>query len=391
VLAFLFWTVLLRLVLPFGDEPDFTVRALELTEVTEHPPWVPYHWMSSLLNEINIQSYCQPNVSPVAILGSIDGVTCRESTAQIVFRVVLTVICTAPLLWIIVFRNAAHNILRLLGLRLKITELNERLDALGTALLIPGMIYYLGLLSHEQFSLAISLLVSVVWGNWILVLLLAIYTSALDIGNGTIILAFLTIYIVFLLFYRLMGLKGLSFPLIGIPAFFFAGGYDLLDYVKTFTIWSQKADAIQIKSVTADFLEKYPVFFRPFITYLTATFMTPSGIKAVPVQLMFAVAGIIGINRLRKSFRKKTRLVSVGNKSRLIDLGNMQLLTMLAAFTTIVGFGLMLPDYANAKYYMFLVPFILLPFMSVFDRLPRFLFMNVSCAVVLVFLQYQYV
>lgn len=389
VLAFLFWTVLLRIVLPFGDEPDFTVRAVELIE-EEHPLWTPYHWMSGLLNEINVQSNCQPDASPVAIFGRIDSVTCTQPIAQIVFRVVLTVICTAPLLWIVVFRNAAHNMLRLLGLRLKITELNERLDALGTSLLIPGMIYYLGLLSHEQFSLVISLLISVVWGNWFLVLLLAIYTLALDLGNGTIIFAFLAIYIIGLLFYRSMGLKGLSLLLIGVPALFLVGSYDLLGYVQALTILSGKAEAIYLKSLTADFLEKYPVFLRPVITYITATFMTPSGIKAAPVQLMFAVVGIIGINRLRKSFRKKINLVSAGKEPRLVDLGTMQLLAMIAALTTVVGFGLMLPDYANAKYYMFLVPFVLLPFMSVFDRLPRLLFMNASCAVVLVFLGFQY-
>lgn len=390
VLAFLFWTVLLRLVLPFGDEPDFTVRAVELIEVEDHPLWVPYHWMSGLLNEINVQSNCQPDASPVAILGSIDSVTCTQPIAQIIFRVVITVICTAPLLWIVVFRNAAHNILRLLGLRLKITELNERLDALGTALLIPGMIYYLGLLSHEQFSLVISLLISVVWGNLFLVLLLTIYTLALDLGNGTIILAFLAIYIIVFLSFRSMGLKGLGLILFGVSAFFLVGSYDLLGYVQALTILSGKAEAIYLKSLTADFLEKYPVFLRPVITYITATFMTPSGIKAAPVQLMFAVVGIIGINRLRKSFRNKINLVSVGKEPRLIDLGTMQLLTMIAALATVVGFGLMLPDYANAKYYMFLVPFVLLPFVSVFDRLPRLLFMNASCAVVLVFLGIQY-
>lgn len=390
VLAFLFWTVLFRLALPFGDEPDFTVRAVELIEYKEHPPWVPYHWMSGLLNEIKVQSYCEPDASPSVIFGHIDSVTCTESIEQIIFRIFLTVICTAPMLWIIIYRNAAHKMLRLLGLRLKITELNERLDALGTALLIPGMIYYLGLLSYEQFSLVISLLVSVVWGNWFLVLLLTLYTLLIDIGNGTIILAFLAVYILVLFFYRSMGLKGLIVLLIGVPVFFLVGSYDLLGYVQALTILSGKAEAIYLKSLTAEFLEKYPVFLRPVITYITATFMTPSGIKAAPVQLMFAVVGIIGINRLRKSFRKETSLVSVGKESRLIDLGTMQLLTMIAALTTIVCIGLMLPDYANAKYYMFLAPFILLPFMSVFNRLPRLLFMNASCAVVLIFLWFQY-
>ena len=394
VLAFVIWTVLLRLVLPFGDEPDFTVRAVELVEEEDYPPWAPYNWLRWLLDPIDVKSFCKQDASPIAIFGQIDSITCSEPLEQIVFRIVLTVICCSPLLWVVVYRSSLHKMLDVLGLHLKAKELNQRLDALGASLLIPGMIYYLGLLSHEQFSLAISLLISVVWGSWLLVILFAVYTAALDIGNGAIIFAFLVMYAIVFNVWKFFGSKGLIIFLLGALVVFFIGSYDLLSYVQVITLLSDKAESIYRKSLNADYLDKYPAILRPVITYITAIFMTPSGIKAVPAQLMFAFVSIVGINRLLKNFRKKSGpTYDFLSKSdlELFDLGATQILPMIAALTTILGFSLMLPDYANAKYYMFLVPFILLPFMSVFGRLPRLLFMNASCAIVLVFLGFQYV
>ena len=394
VLAFSFWTVLLRLVLPFGDEPDFTVRAIELVDSKNHSPWSPYYWMINLLDGIKVESFCQPAASPATILGTIDSPTCTEPIEQVALRVGLTLVCSAPLLLIVVYRHATLKILAALGFRLKSTELSERLDALGTSLVIPGMIYYLGLLSHEQFSLSISLLISVVWGYWPLVIILATYTMALDIGNGAVVFAFLSIYIFINSTYRLLGSNGLTLLLIGAIFLFLVGGYDLLGYIQFLPILSDKAEAIYIKSLTADFLEKYPIIFRPIITYITAIFMTPTGIKAAPVQLMFAIAISIGIYRLRVNWQGKPRsspaMATKQRQSRLLEIGGTKFLTMIAALTTIVLLSLMLPDYANAKYYMFLTPFIMLPFMAVFERRSRLLFINASCAVTLILLYLQY-
>lgn len=382
----------MRIMLPFGDEPDFTVRAVELVG-DKSPPWVPYHWMGGLLEELQVESVCTPDVSPISIWGHIDSAACMQPLEQIAIRVTVILLCSAPLLWVVVYRRTLQRVLRTLGLRLEANELNERLDALGTALLIPGMVYYLGLLSHEQFSLVISLLISVVWGNWLLLLGLAAYTMVLDLGNGAIVFAFLAIYLGIAIIWRFSGLKGLGIFVICTVGYVFFDGYELLNYVQAIPLLLDKADAIYTKSLAAEFLEKYPIILRPIITYMTSVFMTPAGIKAVPVQLVFSVAIVVGLRRLRISLRRTTTVSqeegTVPQRPREMDAE--RLLPMIAALMTIIVFGLMLPDYANAKYYIFLAPFFVRPFVVVFNHRSRLLFMNACCTLVLIMLAFQYI
>jgi len=393
VLSFFIWTVLLRVVLPFGDEPDFGVRAIELVE-GYHPFWVPYHWLGELLNELQVESHCEVHASQTTIFGYIESTYCKQGFEQIFYRVVITLACCAPLFFVVVHRRALHKVLQVFRLRLKANELNERLDALGISLLIPGMIYYLGLLSHEQFTLVISLFISVVWGNWILVLGLATFTSVLDLGNGAVIFGFLAIYFFVSLIWKSFGLKGLVIFIIGGGVSAIIVSHEFMKHVQVLPLLMERAEAIYVKSLTADFLEKYPIVLRPVITFITGVFMTPTGIKAAPVQLMFAVAIAVGLVRLRKRLQQKMKLVATeSNQSQQLtgDISGARLMPFAAALTTIIFFTFMLPDYANAKYYMFLAPFLVLPFMLVFGRRSLHLFMNVSCAVVLVFLALQYI
>lgn len=375
----------MRFVLPFGDEPDFTVRAVELVD-DDHPPWTPYYWLGSLLDELQVESACEPDASPTSIWGRIESGNCGEPIEQIIIRVALILLCSVPLLWVIIFRRAVYRLLRMLGLRIEAVELNERLDALATALLIPGMVYYLGLLSHEQFTLVVSLLISVVWGSWWLVLSLASYMMALDLGNGVIVFAFLAVYLVIAQVWQFAGFKGVAVFLIGVAVVAFVGGYELLNYVQVLPLLADKATAIFEKSLTADFLDKYPPILRPVITYITGVFMTPAGVKALPVQLLLAVAITVGL------WRWLTRLRQSAERSLAASaMLNARVLPMIAALTTILAFSLLLPDYANAKYYMFLTPFFARPLMGVFSRQSRFLFMNACCTVMLFWLAFQYV
>lgn len=394
-LAFIFWTVLMRFVLPFGDEPDFTVRAVELVEEDGHPLWVPYYWMGGLLNELQVESACEPDASPISIWGHIDSGACTEPLEQIIIRVAVVLLCSAPLLWVIVYRRTLHRLLRVVGLRVEASELNERLDALGTTLLIPGMVYYLGLLSHEQFTLVVSLLISVVWGSWSLVLGLAAFTMSLDLGNGVIVFSFLALYVVIAVIWRLSGFKGVGIFLFGLATLAIVGGYELLNYVQLVPFLANKAEAIFVKSLTAGFLDKYPTALRPAITYITGIFMTPSGIKAVPVQLMFAAAITVGLWRLFSRLQRTTTVPSEADVSltpRPSQIARAtQLLPTIAALTTVLSFSLLLPDYANAKYYMFLAPFFARPLLMVYGRQSRLLFMNGCFIVVAIWLGLQYV
>ena len=152
-LAFCILALAYRVTLPFGDEPDFTVRALELVEV-EFPAWTPYYWLSGWLQHLNVFSSCIVIASPTEVLAQIDGASCGEGMSQVLGRTLLMVLLASPVLLVVAWRGVGLAVLRA-TVKGQSAELNQRIDALGLSLLVPGMIFYLGLLSHEQLTLLI--------------------------------------------------------------------------------------------------------------------------------------------------------------------------------------------------------------------------------------------
>jgi hypothetical protein len=348
-LAFCILALAYRVTLPFGDEPDFTVRALELVEV-EFPAWTPYYWLSGWLQHLNVFSSCVIIASPTEVLAQIDGANCGEGMSQVLGRTLLMVLLASPVLLVVAWRGVGLAVLRA-TVKGQSAELNQRIDALGLSLLVPGMIFYLGLLSHEQLTLLISLFVFFFWGNWFIVTGLLALIGSLDLGNAVIVVAFLVIHAVISGAVAMLGLKWATVMVGGLLASVYVSGVEGLTYINYLFLLESKADAIQQKSLGADFFDKYPLILRPVITFMTGIFMTPSGVKVFPLYVVYGVGLLVMINRLRKSHGAGPLLSA-----------------MLSVITTIMFFTFMLPDYANAKYYIFLAPFILYSALTVFSR-----------------------
>ena len=348
-LAFCILALAYRVTLPFGDEPDFTVRALELVEV-EFPAWTPYYWLSGWLQHLNVFSSCIVIASPTEVLAQIDGASCGEGMSQVLGRTLLMVLLASPVLLVVAWRGVGLAVLRA-TVKGQSAELNQRIDALGLSLLVPGMIFYLGLLSHEQLTLLISLFVFFFWGNWFIVMGLLALIGSLDLGNAVIVVAFLVIHAVISGAVAMLGLKWATVMVGGVLASVYVSGVEGLTYIHYLFLLESKADAILQKSLGADFFDKYPLILRPVITFMTGIFMTPSGVKVFPLYVVYGVGLLVMINRLRKSHGAGPLLSA-----------------MLSVITTIMFFTFMLPDYANAKYYIFLAPFILYSALTVFSR-----------------------
>lgn len=348
-LAFCILALAYRVTLPFGDEPDFTVRALELVEV-EFPAWTPYYWLSGWLQHLNVFSSCVIIASPTEVFAQIDGASCGEGMSQVLGRTLLMVLLASPVLLVVAWRGVGLAVLRA-TVKGQSAELNQRIDALGLSLLVPGMIFYLGLLSHEQLTLLISLFVFFFWGNWFIVTGLLALVGSLDLGNAVIVVAFLVIHAVISWAVAMLGLKWATVMVGGLLASVYVSGVEGLTYINYLFLLESKVDAILQKSLGADFFDKYPLILRPVITFMTGIFMTPSGVKVFPLYVVYGVGLLVMINRLRKSHGAGPLLSA-----------------MLSVITTIMFFTFMLPDYANAKYYIFLAPFILYSALTVFSR-----------------------
>jgi hypothetical protein len=159
------------------------------------------------------------------------------------------------------------------------------------------------------------------------------------------------IYAVITCALAILGLKWAIIMVGGILATAFVSGVEGLTYIKYLPLLEFKADSILQKSLDADFFDKYPLILRPVITFMTGIFMTPSGIKVFPLYLVYGVSLLVMLKRLGKSHRAGPLMSA-----------------MLSVAATIMFFVFILPDYSNAKYYIFLAPFILYSALTVFSR-----------------------
>jgi hypothetical protein len=359
---FIGFSFLGRIFYPFGDEPDFTIRAPRVLN-GDHPFWSPYSLFHDVLENISVISECKIDAGRVAILGHVDFMSCLESFDQILIRLSIIILVISPLLMAVVFRKWFLAMSLFLPINLSKQEWNHRLDVMSLTLIFTGMIYYLGIFAEEQFTLVLSLWIFLFWGSAPLVLLLLIMIMIIDIGNSLVIFNFTLFSMFFLYIVRKYNLKQGLFYMLATLIFAYLIGFYLLTYMEQISFLAAKAEAMAALAEKGDFANKYPVILRPIITFMTAVFMTPAGLKVMPLYIVFMglfIGMIFKIKRFyRASFRKKT------TKLKLIDT---RVTLYATAITTILFFVFLFPNYGNVKYYIFLLPFILSAALLVYSK-----------------------
>lgn len=343
---FILFIVLGRILFPFGDEPDVVVRVPELLE-EEHPVFTPYFYLDGILSEINmnVNYICQPKAGVKSMWAEI-GSDCNEDTYQIINRILLTFIVTFPLLFLVLFRNFSVKLFTLFKIKDTKNNWNNRFDILAISLLFSGIIYFIGLLSIEQYTLCLSLLLYVFWNKKIPMIVLLSMIMMTDFGNGLVVLFFVVMYYVLHFLYRKMGSRSVYFFMTIMVFLSLFLGFNILIYLQEVPFLASKALAMYELGILGDFNEKYPIVFRPVITLITGIFMTPSGVKVLLLDICYFIAFIYVFFKIKS--------VKIENKIILEHK-----LFFLTSITTILFFVFLFPNYSYAKYYMFLVPFIL--------------------------------
>jgi hypothetical protein len=359
VATFILLLLSFRLTLPFGDEPDFTVRAAELTEI-EWPAWTLYSWVPGLLKSLKTTSECVIGASPMSLVAHIDHASCSENLVQVLLRCILTLLVLFPLLLLIVWRGLGMLILKK-TIDSSAMELRARLDAVALSLLIPGMIYYLSLLSHEQFTLVISLFIFLFWSNWTVVLILLSLVAFIDMGNAVVIACFIVVQYISRISINRLGLKFTLIIGIFILLLINFIENELISLAGMISLLEDRSNAISVAATTIyeDLRDKFPIVLRPVITFMTFFFSTPSGIKVVPIYFIACLFIFIAILRLRV-------LYSVSKNSNK-DIDAYWLGLVVSGIYTIILLIFILPGYANGKYYVFLLPFMTKLVMEIFS------------------------
>ncbi|CAN7339782.1 hypothetical protein LJR069_001836 [Variovorax paradoxus] len=342
-----------RFLYPFGDEPDFIARAPGL--IFGDHSWInPYFWLDGILATLNFSSSCNIQAAPLSIWAEIDSLSCSESIGQIASRIFIAVVICAPLIFTICFAWGRSR--KILGVRILNYE-GQRGEALALSLLVPGVTYSLGVLAEEQLVLMLSLLIIMVDRRWVIAALLVAAILAVDFGNGVVVLTVL----IFLNGYRhiskFVGIRIILLLALGQAAIALVAGIAFIGFLSNFSFLADKADAIYSAVSGSELVDKYPVYLRPVITFMTGVFMTPSFVKVLPAFLVMGASLTVVGWRLAKvysvcEFEKiDGKYLNDGSRERVVDC--------CAIVATVLLFIFLIPTYSNAKYYLFVIPFLM--------------------------------
>jgi hypothetical protein len=350
-----------RFLFPFGDEPDWSVRAPQLL-FGEHPIWSPYYLFSEWFNYLDINaSRCQINAGALSLWATISA-SCSDGLIQIIIRWITTLIILSPMFLIIMFRRQFIKFANTFNLKLSDKEWNLRIDSLAISMILPGMIYYLGVLSLEQLHLSVALYIFLFWGFWLPILGFLAILFSIDFGNSMVVLAFVSLMI---LFTRIRRLNRTWFflGLLSLISFAWIFDYHLLELLHLDflpDILLSKSESIINSYNTSDLLTKYPVYLRPVITIMTSVFFTPSGIKVPLLYILFVFFTLI-----------------LSLKALQSRNGNIEIFWFVP-ISIVLFFIFIFPTYVNAKYYIFMIPFFVYVALMYYSRKSIFILFSFS-------------
>lgn len=364
VALFVVNVIALRILVPYGDDPDYMYRFSQLAATENQPIWSPYRLFHDDLNDLlaSAPPVRPVDSSPLGLWAHLDPTQDAESPQRIISRLLITLVIVAPLLVSLTFmredEGTSSSQLKH-SLRSGIGNLR---GATALAVCLPSTAYYASTLSHEQLVLVLSLGISLIWNVLPIVVIFLGLILSLDAGNGLVIAAFLIVakLALFMRMHRRKKMLWLTTAMLVLSALIF--GYAWISILEAIPFVREESTAILSSMQGNQLVNKYPILLRPVITYMTFVFSTPSNIKA-PIAYLMAAAGL-GLTCWRASVnRRRVERIDAKKDSEVISEENA---LILIGVTEILVLVLSLPTYANAKYFVFLAPVFLLAPLRIF-------------------------
>lgn len=332
-LIFFCLSALSLLVIPVVENPDYRVRAPEFFAIIDR------YFQILSFNEIFRYSdtghlNCAVEASVFSFFSNIRG--CNLALGLAVARAGFTTLVFIALIFVFSRQPLAVS----------------QISVLYCTLLSPGVIFYLNNFSTEALfnGLAISL-VTFAW-RWYFFCII-VFLFALDTGNALVFSLFIVVrYLVRILKIPLSKLIPFTFITAIMLALYrneiLSQMFSLTGYEKLFSIYNK----ITSESET----NKYPIVVRPVITMMTMVDTKPSGAGAFPSSIIFW-------STFFWSYAKTYRRLSFVQNSDIA-----------VAFLVIILMTFLLPQYANAKYYIWMMVFFLSPIFAQYGFLRTAIF-----------------
>lgn len=149
-------------------------------------------------------------------------------------------------------------------------------------------------------------------------------------------------------------------------------GLNLVYYLSSLPIIGAKASLIceHYTTIYAHVTDKYPTIVRPIITLITGIFWLPSNFLALYLYPIYFISLFLIV--------KKSIVFNVTNYNKNSYNQVKSFLSFLSALTVIFFMPLVLNGFSNAKYYVFLIPFILQEALKYFKYSSIFYFLLTS-------------
>ena len=262
-------------------------------------------------------------------------------------------------------------------------EWKKRLNAVALSTIFPGMHYALGYLSKEAITLVVSLLIFIFFGRYLIMSVLLLTLFLIDDGNFIVVLLSLLLYLLFFVVYRLTNRRVLiiTFASIILLAYFF--GDALLDLLAENGNYEKLSD---ILSNNPSLFDKYPKILRPVITLLSGIFMTPTGVNSILIYVFSLLFSVFLFFRWGNYFSMNVSYKL--NKDFSLNGDLIPMVAFLVSITTVLVLVFSVPTHSWAKYYMFLLPFLIYVFLGLVSEATLFyffIFLNIVLFINLIF------
>ena len=346
----IFLIILFRLVLPNGDEPDFHIRLHGLLNIEMFSPLRTLYETFGM--NVPYKPDCTVRSSVTNFSGSITGPECFLSLEDYVIRALSHLFTMITLAMSVMILRACKFVSRNSDLYSSTVVENSVI----ASLLFPGYLYFIGLASVESLTLILSTLAILLVTNILAVIFLFLSVFLLDVGNSIVLLFFLFSYygIFFLVdkirkFWIILIITGLFIILLtlGIESILIFSGLPAPIGNKVDSIYNVLTIGSQ-----SDLINKYPAFFRPLYTFSTLLLGTPNYLSSLVLFLFVGCATLIILTR-------RSEFLYFFQHDRTFSL-------FWAALSTIILITAVLPTYSYGKYYAFLIPVFIMPFVGVF-------------------------
>jgi hypothetical protein len=377
VLFFFIFSLIGRFVYPVGDEPDFKNRSDKIIYQIDNyntiipkftNPYLPFRWfVEKLLYENNGQN-CKIISGELNFFSKIDYKTCSDNIKNILIRFGIQFSFFFPILLFISIKKNFF-FLKKFGLSCSLQEWELRVKIFFLTILFPTVIFHLGFLSTESLSLLLSLVAFLFWGSTFLLSFCLFIILFIDIGTSILIIFYLFFIRTSLLFSKFF-FKYIFFFLLFIIFIIFFRNEIFLNIIFHIPFFGTIAKDVFQTENELKLLEKYHLSLRPIITYLSLIFLTPvAKIKIIPAYLLFSFFMIKYFTNVYKKINFQQPNYHSQNKVYK------NFFIFISSIFFVLTLVYLMPSYALAKYYIFLIPFALYSIISFFRKEELFLYL----------------